>query len=248
MRKQEGAESDSAADYRMSHLERGGDYDGRIAASSFDAYMAKWEAYWLTRTIQRLYPSGVPRYLDFACGTGRITQVVAPLARESVAVDISTTMLEVARKKCPGVRFVQADVTRENRDFGLFDVVTAFRFFGNAEDELRAEALSALCPLLRPGGHLILNSHRNPFSLAAVFNRVTGGSDEMDLNYFKLKRLLTRHGVKIVRVRAIGFWLFRSRMLASVGLESSTGILEQIFQWPVFAPLSPDTFVVARKA
>src|SRR6185295_8842136 len=136
------------------------------------------------------YPQGVPRYLDFACGTGRITEMMAPLAQESIGVDVSGTMLEVARVKCPHVRFMESDLTRDNLDIGLFDMVTAFRFFGNAQDELRSAALKAVVALLRPGGHLVINSHRNPLSLAAVLNRATGGSDDMDLHYFKLKRLL----------------------------------------------------------
>jgi SAM-dependent methyltransferase len=235
-----------AIDYRLSHLEKGADYDARLAADAFDSYMAKWEAYWLQATIRALFPGGVPRYLDFACGTGRVTDIVAPFARESIGVDVSTTMLEVARAKCPRVQFVEIDVTREKLEFGSFDLVTAFRFFGNAQDELRDAALRAVVESLRPGGHLIINSHRNPFSLAAVLNRATGGSDDMDLHYFKLKRLVASHGIEIVRVRAIGFWLFRSRMFARAGSRRAD-VLEQLFKWPVFAPFSPDAFLVGRK-
>ena len=90
----------STDDYRLSHLERGRSYDATLAETPFDAYMAAWERQHLARIVGRLFPTGVGRYLDFACGTGRVTSVVAPLARESVGVDISPSMLEAARERC----------------------------------------------------------------------------------------------------------------------------------------------------
>jgi SAM-dependent methyltransferase len=247
MRSEERADEISPQDYRLSHLQRGFDYDVRLATNAFDSYMAHAEAEWLSRTIQALYPGGVPRYLDFACGTGRITEIVAPLARESVGVDVSRTMLDVAAAKCSDVRFIEADATREPPDIGSFDLVTAFRFFGNAQDELRSAALRAIVSLLRPGGHLILNSHRNPFALAAVLNRATGGADDLDLHYFTLMRLLRSNGLEVIQVRAIGFWLFRSRMFAKADFRKAN-MRERLFTWRVFAPFSPDALLVGRKA
>ena len=96
------ANLEEQGDYRDSHASRGDSYDARLAGQPFDAYMARWEAWWLPRLVARLHPDGVPRYLDFACGTGRITGIVAPLARESVGVDVSESMLSRARAKIPG--------------------------------------------------------------------------------------------------------------------------------------------------
>jgi SAM-dependent methyltransferase len=233
-------------DYRHSHADRGPSYDATLAANGFDAYMAKWEAHWLVQFARTQFPDGIPRYLDFACGTGRITQTVAPLAHESVGVDVSASMLRIARSKCPQVRFVEADVTRERAGLGHFDVVTAFRFLGNAQDELRAGAVRAVYDLLQPGGYFIVNNHRNPGSVAALLHRMTGGSHEMDLTYSKLRRLLCDHGFTIVRVRAIGAWLVRSRMQARVQ-PGGGATMEAILNAAPFAPLAPDMLVIARK-
>ena len=54
--------------------------------------MAKYEEEYLRDMIPRLTRGG-GRYLDFACGTGRITAIVAPLVGESVGVDVSESML-----------------------------------------------------------------------------------------------------------------------------------------------------------
>jgi ubiquinone/menaquinone biosynthesis C-methylase UbiE len=242
------ADQPATADYRESHLKKGTDYDTWLGASPFDAYMARWERYWLTRFVHRAYPSGIARYLDFACGTGRITATVAPFARETVGVDISPSMIDVARSKCPGVSFVQTDLTQQKSDLGTFDLITSFRFFGNAQDELRVAALRAIAGLLNPSGYLVINSHRNPSSLASLLHSFTGGNSEMDLHYFKLKRLLDEHDLRIVYARAIGFWMFRSRMLGSVYSDKAADRLERLFRWPVFAPFAPDSFLVAQKS
>lgn len=237
-----------SGDYRESHASKGTDYDASLATTPFDAYMARWEAHWLARIVPELYPSGVPRYLDFACGTGRVTQVVAPLARESVGVDISPTMLAVAREKCPQTRFVHADLTRDPVDLGLFDLATAFRFFGNAEDELRASVLGAIVARLRPGGHLVINSHRNPWSVAAILDRATGGRQGMDLHYPKLRRLLSGHGLRIVRAHPIGAWLWRSRLLERAPGSPRADRMEHAWRWPPLVTFAPDAVLVARRA
>jgi SAM-dependent methyltransferase len=235
-------------DYRESHHARGGEYDGRIFSTPFDAYIDRWETHHLALALHRLYPARIPRYLDFACGTGRITQRVEPFAVESYGVDVSESMLRVARSKCEKTKFVCLDLTREEADIGSFDLVTSFRFFGNAQDELRAAALSAINHRLRPGGYLAINNHRNPRSVMAVARRMATGSEEMDLSHAKLGSLLRRHGFEVVFRRAIGFWIIRAKLATAHWLESSFATrLERVFQHGSFAPLSPDSLWVARK-
>ena len=174
-------------DYRTSHKNKGGSYDETILSSPFDAYMDTWEAHHLERAVQRLFPASLPRYLDFACGTGRITRRVEAMATESYGVDLSQTMLDAARAKCCRTHFVCADLSKDSLQLGEFDLITAFRFFGNAQDELRDSAMAAIRRHLRLGGYLIINNHRNPRSMLAAWRRNTR---EMDLSYSKLKSLL----------------------------------------------------------
>ena len=234
-------------DYRQSHLERGSTYDATLAGSPFDAYMAQFERDYLLQLVPRLFPTTRPNYLDFACGTGRILETVAPLSREAVAVDISPSMLEEAWRKCPSVKFVHADLTKDGVDLGKFDLVTSFRFFGNAQDELRAAVLRALNRVLHVNGQLVINSHRNPHSIAALLNSVTGGKHGMDLHYFKLKRLLREHGFEITLTRPVGFCMYRAKLMAANNAAARAGRMENIFKHGMFTPLAPDAIVVARK-
>ncbi len=239
--------NDSPTDYRDSHVGKGGSYDAALAAQPFDAYMARLEADYLREIVPQLVNGG-GRYVDFACGTGRIIATVAPLVAESVGVDVSETMLAAARQKCPSSRFVRADLTRDPVDLGEFDLATSFRFLGNAEHTLRQAALGAVSRLVRKGGHLIVNSHRNPHSIGAAVLALRGHVHGMDLTYWKLKRLLREHGFEVVRVRSIGVWLVRARMRTAAVLEArGAAPAERVFRHRMFAPIAPDCVVVARK-
>ena len=237
-------------DYRASHLERGGRYDANLAESPFDAYMSGWERKHLPNVIRRFFPHGPQRYLDFACGTGRITAQVAPMAGQSVGVDISPTMIEEARKKCPQTSFHLADLTQQAPDLGgNFDLITSFRFFGNAQDELREGALKAITQRMAPGGHLVINSHRNPRALYALLDRMTGGNTgSMDLHLPKLRALLYRHGLTIVGLQPIGAWMYRTSLMLTTKVEDARAVNNEArFGGEMFASIAPDLIVVAKK-
>ncbi|EXI68180.1 MAG: ubiquinone/menaquinone biosynthesis methyltransferase [Candidatus Accumulibacter adjunctus] len=242
------SESTQIGDYRTSHIERGENYDRNLAKDPFDAYMCDMERVHLQRILPQLFPDGIARYLDFACGTARITHTVAPFARETIGVDLSPSMLAAARQRCPGVRFVEADLTRAAIDLGTFDLATAFRFFGNAQPTLRQQVLQVLADLVRPEGYLVLNNHRNPRSLAALFHRLTGGKPEMDLTHHALQQLLAKHGFQVVNSLPIGAWLYRSRMLGQVRTVDGGSLRrEAMFGHRFLAPVAPDTILVARR-
>jgi SAM-dependent methyltransferase len=234
-------------DYRHSHIQKGGEYDDALDANPWDAYMHRVEASFLSETVPRLF-SDEPRYLDFACGTGRITSVVAPMAAQVTGVDVSESMLAEARKKIPGGAFVFADLTRESPDLGLFDLVTSFRFFGNAQPELRMAAVAALNRHQPTGGYLIVNNHRNPISLANLSGRLRGSTVEVDLTHGLLRRLLNSGGYEIVMVRPVGVWPFRAK-LESLGDTNPVLAekLERLCHARFLAPIAPDAVVVARK-
>jgi len=240
--------SPEETDYRKSHLQRGATYDSNLASAPFDAYMDDLERRHLNSIVPKLFPAGVPKYLDFACGTARVTQTVAAYAKEAIGVDISPSMLEQARRKCPDVQFINADLTQDRAELGPFDLVTSFRFFGNAQPDLRSKVLQVLADLVKPGGYLIINNHRNPHSLATLLSRLTGGRADTDLSHFRLQRLLAENGFRLVESHPIGVWLYRSRMLRQVEKADEKLLKrEKRFGHRLFSPIAPDTILVARR-
>ena len=107
--------------------------------------------------------------LDFACGTGRILSFLEPCTASATGTDISTSMLEIAAGKTQA-KLICCDLSAEpGRIPGNYDLVTAFRFFSNAERDLRRDVLVELAQLLRDGDSLLLiNIHANPWSYRAL--------------------------------------------------------------------------------
>lgn len=235
-------------DYRASHLASGPSYDSNISASPFDNYLAKWEALHLARIVPRLFPLGVPRYLDFACGTGRILGQLAPLARETVGIDISPSMLAEATRRVPTARLVHGDLTRDALALGTFDLVSAFRFFGNAQQSLREGVLRAIRDVLAPRGYLVLNNHRNPHALSALVGTLRNHPSGADLTHRKLRRTLTAAGFDVVERHPIGAWMFRGSLMASAGSRPEREARnEHRFGASWWSSIAPDTVIVARR-
>jgi SAM-dependent methyltransferase len=241
-------------DYRHSHFRDGTEYDAELDGNPLDAYMSRCEADVLARLVPRLFPSGVDRYLDFACGTGRITSQMEAIARQSFAIDVSPGMMAVARRRCARTDFIRCDITLEQPVIEPVQLITAFRFFGNAQQELRVAALRGLHRLLADDGYLIFNNHRNPRSIRNLCVRLTdeGLPDyrgrHIDLDYWTLRRLIAATGFRIVRTIGVGFWIVRAALERSEILRSPVArALEPLSRLPLLAPFCPDAIVVARR-
>jgi hypothetical protein len=91
-----------------------------------------------------------------------------------------------------------------------FDVVTAFRFFLNAEDELRRDGLHCAHRNLAAGGTLIANVHVSATSPLAVFYRVSNAAHRARgkkvssvrnaISLRELRRMFMAEGFQIYRV------------------------------------------------
>jgi SAM-dependent methyltransferase len=109
---------------------------------------------------------------DFACGTGRVLEFLGRYFPAPVGIDVSPDMLALARARCPRARLILGDVTATpGLAPGPFDLITAFRFFLNAESPLRGEVLTWMRAALRPGGVVVANFHLNPASLRGMYLR-----------------------------------------------------------------------------
>lgn len=162
-------------DYRSSHTSKGADYHARFHDAPHRAMLWRQEQYVLAEILKRYFPIEKPRHLDFACGTARVLEFCAPCASESIGVDISASMLDAARQRGVPGRLIETDITRDNVLEGeKFDLITAFRFFPNAEEQLRKEAMECLVPLLSERGVVVFNNHLNSSSLIDTARRVRG--------------------------------------------------------------------------
>lgn len=131
------------------------------------------------------------RVLDAGCGTGRVAIRLAELGYDCVGVDLDPSMLDVARRAAPALRWIQADLAEPaelgalggadgwngpaGRDdsAGPFDMIVAA---GNVIPLLapgtEARTVTGLAKLLRPGGLLVsgfgLDTAHLPLASATV--------------------------------------------------------------------------------
>jgi SAM-dependent methyltransferase len=165
-------------DYREYHTskEAARGYHDHYASGYYAAQWKQLEQPILRRMFEEQRAKGATNMLDFACGQGRITLFGAEFFPNVLGVDYSPQMLEKARQaqqesstvSATNPRFEVGDVRTFTAE-KPFDVITAFRFFLNAEDELRKEGIRCVCRNLGPYGVFITNVHVAATSPVAWF-------------------------------------------------------------------------------
>jgi SAM-dependent methyltransferase len=116
----------------------------------------------------RGWPIGTRRALDFGCGAGRLAQALAARFEHVDGVDISASMLEVARARNRfGARCEYHHNTGPSLDrfvTGAFDFVGSFLTLQHIPPAFARRYLAELVRVLAPGGLLVLQapSHRGP--------------------------------------------------------------------------------------
>ena len=238
-------------DYRASHAVPDA---GRIYNHTYEEgyYAAVWDKIErpLVETTLRKLGGSEKSCLDFACGTGRITDVAAECFGSVVGVDVSASMLSHARG-ARNVRLHNVDLTR--RSLGrTFDVATAFRFFLNADQRLRMEALRAIRAHLKDGGALVCNVQMNatsPTGLACrIVDRLPWSLQRNTMSIDQMSALLASAGFTIEEVIPYGF-LPRPGNLLPKFCEAMVGPIERLaLAMKLPARFALLFFIIARKA
>lgn len=224
-------------EYRASHSSPG--YGLRyLGTYSSGYYAALWEQV-EKPMLQALLPRDEfvkESALDFACGTGRITNLLADYFPEVVGVDVSASMLEVARSR-PNILYRQTDITKVKLR-QEFWVATAFRFFLNAEPNLRLQAAASLYSALQPGGYLLTNIHMVDTSpmgrLYRALHLVGIRRCHQTLSRSAMRNLLEEAGFTIEQEFSYGYMPRLGRFLPYVGekLVSPIEILARALRFP----------------
>ena len=185
------------SDYSSSHLEKGETYHANFCDRRGRHLVWKWE-----KSILREIHFG-PRHLDFACGTGRIIEELH--SEEKFGFDISEKMVSVARDNNPDVKFIVANFATDEIKLPLFDSVTTFRFLPNADTNLRKSALQFINRNLKMNGTLVLNNHRNFWSIPFIaFRLVFMQYGLAGLSHAQIIELLSGAGFELQEFKSYG--------------------------------------------
>ena len=235
-------------DYRSSHIQSGASYQETYNSGY---YRAQWNAVERPLLAQQLkkYGGSDKSCLDFACGTGRITELCSAHFGSVVGVDVSLSMIEKIRE-LPRTRIYCRDISIEPID-QKFDVATAFRFFLNAEDKLRREAIQAIYHCLNPDGIFISNIHMSstsPMGYMYGLSRILGKSNtHKTMRVTEYAKFLQSNGFTIVDSHYYSF-LPRPGPLFPLTMEAALEPVERFCsRVPLIRPLAQCFLVVCRR-
>lgn len=226
-------------------------WDAAYSGSNYDTFIWGLQKVRVREVLARLRSckSNV-EHLDFACGTGRVMVGVDDLVSNSVGVDISRAMLESAQTKLPEAEFRHGDIIKNPELMsGEYDLITAFRFFLNADPGIRERIMAVLRLHLRDEqSRLIFNLHGNSTSYLGLKERLapwTIQPNEHTMTYAEVLRLVQAAGLEIEEW--CGFGLLPLRRLHSTPLAH---VLRRFDEWASHKPwlriFSADLLFVCR--
>lgn len=142
--------------------------------------------------------------LDIATGTGSLAIALSPVAKSVVGIDLSSKMLNVARKKrnAGNVSYLQMDAGNMNFREGEFDTVTISLGLHDMPPGIRRSVLEEVKRVLKKDGKLYILEHDLPENetLAWCVSRLTDLFESryyLDFVQSDLKMLLQFCGFKV---------------------------------------------------
>lgn len=240
-------------DYRTSHTapEKGDSYDRNIHHGRHRALMWAWEQRVIGSVIRRRLSGRSIQSLDFACGTGRVVGFLEDQVAHATGVDISESMLSVARRKLSRADLHLADLTTDDiLGDRRFDLITSFRFFLNAQQDLRDQAITVLVRHLADDGYLIFNNHLPrgcPMHLAIwSYAKLRGATQRRSWSLGAVEEFVRSAGLRVLERHAWGVLPATDNRLPLPG--AILGPLENgLSRIPLLRPLSQDVIFVCAK-
>ena len=239
-----------ATGYRESHLQtgKGKSYHAAFVDKPYRKMVWQLEKGILDDILTTFYKESEVHHFDFACGTGRILSYLENRTKNTVGVDLSPSMLEVARRNSRTAEIIEADLTGSDvLGDRKFNLITAFRFFPNAETELRTEVMQVLSRHLDDDGYLVFNNHKNTGSTRNRLARLCGRRGYRGMSTAEVKALLAENDLEIVRIYHLCVFPASEKcmLLPPLILRYIEGILARI---PVLCNFGGNLVFVCKRA
>lgn len=159
--------------------------------------------------LESINPSNDEReHLDFACGTGRVLSTIETMTAKSTGVDISPQMISRAQERVKHAKLVVGDILEDPRIIDShYDLITAFRFFLNAEPFLRTKIMGTLASRLRDSkSRLIFNiqGNRNSLRHFSIARRIKRGEIQNEMSIGEVTQLVEQAGMEVTEWYGIG--------------------------------------------
>jgi SAM-dependent methyltransferase len=167
------------------------------------AFFTAAKAHHIKRIARQLsVPLEQASVLDVGCGAGGLDRLLAPHFGRLVGVDVSTGMLEEARRRNPEIEYLGYSGQQLPFEDRTFDVVFAVCVVHHVNQSQWASFVAEMWRVARPGGVVVIVEHNplNPLTRRSV------ASCEFDVD-----AVLTRPGPLVGMLRDLGAEPVRSR-------------------------------------
>lgn len=139
--------------------------------------------------------------LDAGCAAGRDSKFLQDLGFQVIGVDLSNNLLKLAKKNCPDIKFIQADLVKLPFKNEFFNGIWASACLVHLEKQLILKALLEFKRVLKPNGVTCLSvqNRKGKTSGWAKDAHSQEGRFFQFLNMTEIKSLVTRSGLKIIK-------------------------------------------------
>jgi ubiquinone/menaquinone biosynthesis C-methylase UbiE len=168
----------------------------------------------LRKRVARLASIGSgARLLDVATGTGAQAGAFADAGAAVVGVDLSPRMLAIARRKHPGVTFVEGDATASSAGDASFDAACISFALHEMPGDVRGRVLDEMVRVVHRDGRVIIVDFAPPHGvLLRVVSRLLALFERSSYRGFlrdDLGGALARRGVEVIGDRRALFGVAR---------------------------------------
>lgn len=134
------------------------------------------------------------KVLEIGCGTGRYTKYLAPLAHQYFALEPSTNMLKITKKKCSkfkNIKFINCGGESIPLKTGNFDIIFASWALSSMNSKkIQKKAFNEMKRLLKNNGVIVLveNQHKSEFvDLLGISTNFKKSPSSYFINRFNFK-------------------------------------------------------------
>ncbi|GIH12256.1 class I SAM-dependent DNA methyltransferase [Rugosimonospora africana] len=110
----------------------------------------------LTAFAELVRAAGGGPVADLGCGPGHVTAYLRDLGLTAAGVDLSPSMVEVARRAYPGLRFDEGSMSALDRADGELGGIVAWYSIIHTPPERLPALFAEFHRVLAPGGHVLL--------------------------------------------------------------------------------------------
>jgi SAM-dependent methyltransferase len=178
------------------------------------------------------------RILEFGCGIGLNLQFLISYFKNSdiTGCDISQKSIEIAGKRNPNAKFFRISDENVSKETGKYDVIFISNVFHHIEPQLRADSISKIYSMLKPGGIVFFFEH-NPYNPVTrrIVNNCVWDTDAILLKPSESLGLFKNAGFKIVSKKYTLYF------------PSFLKILRPVEKGLWFVPLGGQYYISARK-